>query len=169
MPISARREWSRTARGGGGMVLMHRGGCVVVRRFRRLRWFRPFQRLLLAAIETRGVDCQMAAPLVLGHHLPLSLDVRQMVAAHLEASCLVPTKFLGASFPWHAAQVPLPDEGAFRSGLVSTLIRVSWGRLDKKQDDLDDSNYIKAIGNYAKQGTASLVQAIIDAVPPHSP
>jgi hypothetical protein len=75
----------------------------------RLRRFRPVQRLLLAATESRGADCLTAAPLVLGPHLPLSLDIREMVQGYLEASSAVPAGRLGAAFAWHEAQVPLVD------------------------------------------------------------
>jgi hypothetical protein len=76
----------------------------------RLLRVRPFQRLLLAGIECRGADCLTAAPLVLGPHLPLSLDVQQMVEGYLAASCTVPAGPLGVGFAWHEAQVPLADE-----------------------------------------------------------
>ena len=79
----------------------------------RLRRFRPVQRLLLAATESRGADCLTAAPLVLGPHLPLSLDIRQMVQGYLEASSAVPaggSLRFGAAFAWHEAQVLLADD-----------------------------------------------------------
>jgi hypothetical protein len=73
----------------------------------RLRHFRPFQRLLLACTECRGADCLTAPPLVLGAHLPFSLDIREMVAVHLDASSTVPKArhFEALRFDWHAAQV----------------------------------------------------------------
>jgi hypothetical protein len=72
----------------------------------RLRRFRPFQRLLLATTESRGADCITAAPLVLGPHLPLSLDIRQMVQGYLGVLLVVPAaETLEEAFAWHEAQI----------------------------------------------------------------
>ena len=54
----------------------------------RLLDVRPFQRLLLVAIECRGADCLTTSPLVVGPHLPLPLDVWQMVEGYF-MHCLV--------------------------------------------------------------------------------
>jgi hypothetical protein len=88
----------------------------------RLRRFRPFQRLLLATVESRGCDSQTTSPWTLGAHLPLSHDIRQMVQGHLAASATVPGGSLGVAFAWHVAQAPLADERAFRFQLIVDLM-----------------------------------------------
>jgi hypothetical protein len=89
---------------------------------------RPFQRLLLAATESRGADCHTATPLVRGPHLPLSFDLCQLVQGHLGASSSVPMdEPFGAAFAWHKAQVPLASDVAQPLDMTLTQLREIYG------------------------------------------
>jgi hypothetical protein len=77
------------------------------------------------------------------------------VQGHLESSATVPQGrpgiSLGTPFAWHVAQVPLPDEPAFRMVLIPTLINPS------REEVAHDQSYVKAVESYMRAHDTGLV------------
>jgi hypothetical protein len=83
----------------------------------RLQTFRPFQRLLIAAIGYRGVDCHTAEPLV-RLHLHLSADIVRVVLGHLELSTIVPSG--PVELAWHPMAANNDNEQAVAANAIMT-------------------------------------------------